>query len=75
LSPLAGKQLLSLDIQGTKVSDIGIVADMPLRFFFFAYDPGNDAHREFLKILRSIKTLEIINFKPVAEFWKIVDGK
>lgn len=74
LSPLAGKPLISLDIQGTKVSDIGLVAEMPLRYFFFAYAPANAAHREFLKILRSVKTLEQINFKPAAEFWKSVDG-
>ncbi|MBS0203432.1 MAG: protein kinase [Planctomycetes bacterium] len=74
LSPLAGKQLLSLDIQGTKVTDIRIVADMPLRFFFFAYKPSNDAHREFLKVLRSIKSLETIDFKPATEFLKNVDG-
>jgi hypothetical protein len=27
------------------------------------------------KMLRSIKTLEKINDKPAAEFWKQVDGK
>jgi hypothetical protein len=26
-------------------------------------------------ILRSLKTLEMINGKPAAEFWKDVDGK
>lgn len=75
LSPLAGKELISLDIQGTKVTDIRIAADMPLQLFFFSYSSSNDAHREFLKTLRSIKTLEMINFKPAAEFWKSVDGK
>lgn len=75
LSPLTGKQLVALDIHGTKVSDIRLLAEMPLKEFYFNYPPNNDVRLKFLKTLRSIKTLERINFKPAAEFWKSVDGK
>ena len=41
-----------------------------LKNLFCKFDASRDA-----KMLRAIKTLETINGKPVAEFWKEVDAK
>jgi hypothetical protein len=43
---------------------------MPLTHLWLTFQPERDA-----EIVRSLKTLEIINSKPAAEFWKEVDGK
>jgi len=43
---------------------------MPLKELICDFMPERDA-----KILRSITTLETINGKPAAEFWKEVKGK
>jgi hypothetical protein len=42
---------------------------MPLKELRCDFKPERDAD-----ILRSIKTLEKINDKPAAEFWKAVDA-
>jgi hypothetical protein len=44
--------------------------DMPLKELWCDFKPARDA-----EILRAIKTLEKINGKPAAEFWKEVDTK
>ncbi len=44
--------------------------DMPLKELGCDFKPERDT-----EILRSIKTLETINGKPAAEFWKEVDAK
>jgi hypothetical protein len=43
---------------------------LPLQSLGCDFKPERDA-----EILRSIKTLEAINGKPAAEFWKDVDAK
>jgi len=43
---------------------------MPLKELWCDFQPERDA-----EILRSIKTLETINGKPAAEFWKEVEKK
>jgi hypothetical protein len=43
---------------------------MPLVALQCDFEPERDA-----EVLRSIKTLEKINDKPAAEFWKEVDAK
>ena len=43
---------------------------MPLKILMFDFKPSRDT-----ELLRSIKTLETINEKPAAEFWKEVEGK
>ncbi|MCE9567292.1 MAG: protein kinase [Planctomycetes bacterium] len=70
LSPLKGMKLKTLVCSGTRVSDLSPVKDMPLRELSCEFKPERDT-----EILRSIKTLEQINFKPAAEFWKEVGQK
>jgi len=43
---------------------------MPLKSLHLDFKPERDA-----EILRSIKTLEQINGKPAAEFWKDAAGQ
>jgi hypothetical protein len=42
---------------------------MPLKKVWVTFKPQRDT-----QILRSLKTLETINDKPVAEFWKEVEA-
>jgi serine/threonine protein kinase/Leucine-rich repeat (LRR) protein len=65
LSPLQGAPLLELDVLGTNVTDLSALKDMPLEKLSCDFVGQRDA-----KILRSIKTLKVINDKPIAEFWK-----
>jgi serine/threonine protein kinase len=62
------KELTRLAINHTKVSDLSPLRRMPLRELECDFRPERDA-----EILRSIKTLEKINGKPAAEFWKDVE--
>lgn len=50
------------------VADFSLLTDMPLNEVSLDFKPERDTD-----ILRSIKTLETINDKPVAEFWKEVE--
>ncbi len=52
------------------VSDLSPLRGMPLKSILCDFKPERDA-----EILRSIKTLETINGKPAAEFWKDADAK
>ena len=70
LSLLKGMPLFSLACDGTKVTDFSPLKDTPLEHLQCDFKPERDT-----EILRSIKTLKFINSKPVAEFWKQVDGK
>jgi formylglycine-generating enzyme required for sulfatase activity/serine/threonine protein kinase len=67
LSPLKGMALAELYCQDTHVTNLSPLKDMPLKKLRCDFRPERDA-----EILRSIKTLEEINGKPVAEFWKEV---
>jgi eukaryotic-like serine/threonine-protein kinase len=62
--------LTSLHCQDTKVTDLSPLKDSPLKELWCDFKAERDA-----AILRSIKTLEKINDKPAADFWKEVDGK
>ncbi len=62
--------LTILHIEGTKITDLSLLKGMPLRELSCDFRPERDA-----AILRSIKTLETINGKPAAEFWKSVEQK
>ena len=53
----------------TKVSDLSPLKDMPLKEIGCDFKPERDA-----ELLRSLKTLETINGKPVAQFWKEVEA-
>jgi Leucine-rich repeat (LRR) protein len=69
LSPLKGMKLTFLSCSG-RVSDLSPLREMPLKAIHCGFKPERDA-----EILRSIKTLETINLKPAAEFWKEVGAK
>ena len=68
LSPLEGMPLTDLWIDGTRITDLSPLREMPLKILKLDFKPERDTD-----ILRSIKTLERINDKPAAEFWKEVE--
>jgi len=69
LSPLRGMPLLQLHCDATSVTDLSPLKQMPLKHLRCDFKPARDT-----ELLRSIKTLETINDKPAAEFWKEVEG-
>jgi hypothetical protein len=69
LSPLKGMKITQLHVEGSRVTDLSLVAELPLVEINCDFQPERDA-----RVLRSIKTLEKINHKPAAEFWKEVDA-
>ena len=69
ISPLKGMPLHTLWLHGTKVSDFSLLKDMPLKNLWLDFNPNRDT-----ELLRSLKDLEKINYKPAAEFWKEVAG-
>jgi hypothetical protein len=70
LSPLAGMPLEHLGIDGTRVTDLSVLKGLPLKSLRCDFKAERDA-----AILRAIKTLETINDKPVAQFWKDLETK
>ncbi len=70
LAPLKGMKLTDLDCRKTKVLDFTPLRDMPLKSLACDFRPERDT-----ELLRSIKTLEKINGKPAAEFWKDVNAQ
>ena len=70
LSPLKGMPITSFAITNTRVSDLSTLKDMPLKEIWCDFIPERDTDT-----FRSSKTLEMINSKPVAEFWKEVEEK
>jgi serine/threonine protein kinase/Leucine-rich repeat (LRR) protein len=70
LSPLRDLPLTYLVCGRARVTDFSPLKDMPLTYLQFDFSPALHA-----ELLRSIKTLETINGKPAAEFWKVVEGK
>ena len=70
LSPLIGLPLSVLNVSKSPVSTFSALRHLPLTYLKLDFKPERDAD-----ILRSIKTLQIINDKPSAEFWKEVEGK
>ncbi len=65
LSPLKGMKLEDFTCNDTKVVDLSPLRRMPLKALWCDFEPERDT-----ELLRSIKTLETINGKPAAEFWK-----
>ena len=57
-----------MGFSNTQVSDLSPLKGIPLKDLRCDFKPERDT-----EILRSIKTLETINDKPVAEFWKEVE--
>ena len=64
------KKLGRLSIAGSKVTDLSLLKEMPLKELTFDFKPERD-----VEVLRSIKTLETINGKPVAQFWKDAEAR
>ena len=64
------KNMANLFFDHTKVTDLSLLKEMPLKELSCDFRPERDG-----EILRSIKTLETINGKPAAEFWKDVEKK
>ncbi|MCA9048083.1 MAG: protein kinase [Planctomycetaceae bacterium] len=62
LRPLEKLPLEELHIGGSPVTDISPILHLPLKKISLDYDPARHA-----ELLRSIPTLEEINFKPAAE--------
>jgi len=52
------------------VSDLSLLRGMPLKILMCDFKYERDA-----ELLHSIKTLETINGKPAAAFWKEVETK
>jgi hypothetical protein len=65
LAPLKGMALEVFHYGETPVKDISILKDMPLREVVCDFQRDRDE-----AVLRAIKTLETINGKPAAQFWK-----
>ncbi len=65
LTPLRGMKLVTFECTGTQVTDLSLLAEMPLKEIKCDFVPDRDT-----EILRSIKSLETINDKPAAQFWK-----
>jgi hypothetical protein len=70
LAPLRGMALEQLVMVGIPVTDLSPLKGMPLTDLHLSYRAERDA-----AILRSLTTLQTINLKPAADFWKEVDGK
>ncbi|HVK09077.1 MAG TPA: hypothetical protein VM597_09900, partial [Gemmataceae bacterium] len=70
LAPLADLPLEHLFIGNTGVKDLRPLAKMPLKRVNVPAVPAAELDR-----LRDIKTLQTINFQPVAEFWKEQEAK
>jgi hypothetical protein len=70
LSPLKGMPLQRLSWFGTAVSDLSPLKGMPLKEVHCEFQLERDG-----EFLRMFTTLERINGKAAADFWKEVDGK
>src|SRR5262249_61847021 len=70
LAPLRGMPLQLLWWGGSAVSDLSPLRGMPLKEVYCDFRRKRDA-----RFLRSLKSLEKINGKAAAEFWKEVGGK
>jgi hypothetical protein len=69
LEPLRPLRLERISLLRTAVADLTPIEGMPLKQLRLDYRP------DWEKFVRSFKGLEFINDKPVAVFWKEVDGK
>ena len=69
LPPLKGMKLNGLDIRGTRVTGLSPLKGMPSKELACDFQ-----HERDTEVLRLLTTLERINDKPAADFWKEVDG-
>ena len=72
LSPLRGMdRLIGLNVFSTKVADFSPLRETPnLKFLWCEFVEKRDA-----ALLRSVKSLEFINDRPVVVFWQELDRK
>ncbi|MDA0833414.1 MAG: SUMF1/EgtB/PvdO family nonheme iron enzyme [Planctomycetota bacterium] len=70
LSPLRGMPLVLVSVFSNQAIDLSPLQEMSLKEINLDFQPERDT-----ELLRSIKTLETINGKPAAEFWKILEEK
>jgi hypothetical protein len=70
LAALEGMELTELHCEKTNVTDLSVLRGMPLKILSCNFPTERNA-----AILRSIKTLDQINGKSAAAFWKEVDAK
>jgi formylglycine-generating enzyme required for sulfatase activity len=70
LSPLKGMPLEEFGCKLAQVTDLSPLKGMPLKVLWCDFKAERDAG-----VLRSIKTLEKIDGKSAAEFWKEVDAR
>ena len=68
LSPLAGMPIELLRIGATNVEDLSVLRSMRLKSLGCDFDPSR--HTD---LIHSIKTLEEINGKTIADFWKVIE--
>jgi serine/threonine protein kinase len=69
LTPLRGMALKDLSLTSSRVTDLSPLREMPLTVLRLDFQAERDAD-----IVRSLKTLQSINGKPAADFWKEADG-
>jgi uncharacterized protein (TIGR03067 family) len=67
LSPLKGMPMIKLECTGAPISDFSPLAGMPLKELRCDFQPGWN-----VQPLLTITSLESVNGKPAAEFWKEV---
>jgi hypothetical protein len=70
LSPLQGMKLEKFNYLETPVQDISVLKGMPLREVLCDFQRERDE-----AVLRGLPTLERINGKPAAQFWKEVAAR
>jgi serine/threonine protein kinase/Leucine-rich repeat (LRR) protein len=68
LAPLAGMKLTVLRCSGTTVSNLSLLKGMPLQELAC----NANVLERHIALVRTIKTLKVINGKAAAEFWKEV---
>ena len=69
LTPLQGIKLTNFDCSWNSIYRLSPLKETPLKTLFCDFQRERDE-----ELLRSITTLETINYKPVSEFWKEVDA-
>ncbi len=70
LSVLKGMPLGNIACNNAPIADLSPLAETPLNLITCSFNLYRDA-----ELLRSIKTLQTINFKPADVFWKETDAR
>jgi serine/threonine protein kinase len=69
LSPLKGKPLKVLHVAGSAIADRSVLATMPPADITMVIEPARD-----LPLLRSLRTLTVINGRPAAEVLAVAES-